>query len=190
MSPRSRANRRSTPARSTLTATGRAPSPVLTSARWTWAIEAAATGSPKLSNSEFDLRAERGLDDADRGLPAHRRHAVLQALEFEGDLGPDDVGPGREELAELDVGRAEPVDRAREAGEPIDIALGDQIGETERQAGDRRQTAPDRRRRTPPRGRKRSRRAPAAGRGRATTGSTSIRASSPNGSRRPPRSGG
>ena len=52
MSERSRPKRRSVPARSTLTATGRKPSLVCTSARWTWAIEAAATGSPKLSNSD------------------------------------------------------------------------------------------------------------------------------------------
>ena len=99
MSARSRANRRSVPARSTFTATGRTPSPVFTSARWTWAIEAAATGSPKLSNSKSIFVAERRLDDGDRGLAAHWRDAVLQPLELDGDLAADDVGTGRKELS-------------------------------------------------------------------------------------------
>ena len=34
---------------------------------------------------------------------AEGRQAVLQRLQFEGALGADDVGPGREELPELDV---------------------------------------------------------------------------------------
>ena len=46
-----------------------------------------------------------------------RRHAVLQPLQLRRDLGSDDVGPGREKLSELDVGRTQPIDRAGEAGE-------------------------------------------------------------------------
>ncbi len=65
----------------------------------------------------LDLGAEGGLDDGDRGLAAHRRHPVLQALELEGDLGPDDVGPGRQELPHLDVGGPEPIDRAGKSGQ-------------------------------------------------------------------------
>ena len=106
-----------------------------------------------------DFRAERRLDDADRGLAAHRRHPILQALQFERDFRPDDVGPGRQKLAHLDVGRAEPVDGAGEAGQAMHVAFGDEICDRERQARDRRQQARDRRRRTFPRARRRSRRA-------------------------------
>ena len=35
------------------------------------------------------------------------------------DLGADDVGPGGEKLSELDVGGAEPVDRAGKPVEPL-----------------------------------------------------------------------
>ena len=51
----------------------------------------------------------------DRDGARERRHAVLQRFELLDGRGPDDVGPGRQELAELDVGRAEPPDRDREA---------------------------------------------------------------------------
>ena len=139
MSARSRVNRRSMPARSTFTATARTPSPVFTSARWTWAIDAAAIGSPKFSNERIDLPAERGLDNADRGLAAHRSDAVLQALEIERDLRSDDIGTSRQELPELDVGRSQPVDRPGEAGQPVDVALGDEVCEAQRQARDGRQ---------------------------------------------------
>ena len=88
----------------------------------------------ELGEQRVDLRAEGRLDDGDRRLAAHRRHAVLQALEFERDLGPDDVGAGRQELAHLDVGGPEPVDGARQPGEPADVAPGDEVGERERQA--------------------------------------------------------
>ena len=49
-------------------------------------------------------------------LARERRHAVLQPLEVARDGDADDVGPGRQELAELDVGRAEPRQRRREPG--------------------------------------------------------------------------
>ncbi len=88
----------------------------------------------ELREHRLDLGAEGGLDDADRRLTAHRRHPVLQALELEGDLGPDDVGPGRQELPHLDVRGPEPVDRAGKSGQSPDVASGDEIGEGKRQA--------------------------------------------------------
>ena len=45
-----------------------------------------------------------------------RRHPVLQPLEVARRRDADDVGAGREELAELDVGRPEPGQRRREPG--------------------------------------------------------------------------
>ena len=57
-------------------------------------------------------------------------------FEFERDFRADDIGPGGEELAELDVGRAEAVDRPRKAHR---VAPGDQIGRAEAEAGERRQ---------------------------------------------------
>jgi hypothetical protein len=43
-----------------------------------------------------------------------RRHTVLQAFEIARERRADDIGPGRQELAELDVARAEPCQRRRE----------------------------------------------------------------------------
>ena len=60
MSERSRAKRRSTPGRNTLTATSRSPTSSRTRARCTCAIEAAATAGPKLTNT-----ASSGFSKAD-----------------------------------------------------------------------------------------------------------------------------
>ena len=43
-------------------------------------------------------------------------HLVLQHGEIERDVVADDIGPCRQELAELDVGRPEPDDRL---GQPV-----------------------------------------------------------------------
>ncbi len=88
---------------------------------------------------QIDLPAERGLDDADGGLAAHRSDAVLQALEIDRDPSSDDIGTSRQELPELDVGRSQPVDRPGEAGQPINVALGDEVCQAQRQARDGRQ---------------------------------------------------
>ena len=137
MSARSRANRRSTPARSTLTATGFAPSLRPDGRAMNLCDRGRGDRFAEALEQRVDLRAERRLDDADRGLAAHRRHPVLQALQFERDLGSDNIGPGRKKLAHLDVGRAEPVDGAGEAGQAMHVALRDQVGDRERQARDR-----------------------------------------------------
>ena len=47
----------------------------------------------------IDLPAERGLDNADRGLAAHRSDTVLQALEIERDLRSDDIGTSSTRIA-------------------------------------------------------------------------------------------
>ena len=66
-----------------------------------------------------DRPAERTFDGGD-GL-GHRKgfHAILQQGEVERDVVADDVGPRRQELAELDVGRAEPGDGS---GQPVAAA--------------------------------------------------------------------
>ena len=128
------------PGRRIFTATAlRAPS-AATSARCTCAIEAAATAGPKLA---IDLRkrlAERGGDGCFRFGLRERRHLVLQALKIARDLLADHVGAGRQELAELDVSRAEPGERC---GEPALAAFGarplDQPGERDRGLGRQRQ---------------------------------------------------
>ena len=60
-----------------------------------------------------DRPAERTFDGRD-GI-GHRKgfHAVLQQRQIERDVVADHVGTGGEELAELDIGRAEPCDRRR-----------------------------------------------------------------------------
>ncbi len=139
MSARSRANRRSIPARSTFTATGFAPSVRPDGRAMNLRDRGGGDRFAEAFEQRVDLRAERRLDDADRRLAAHRRHAILQALQFERDFRSDDVGPRRKELAHLDVRRAEPVDGAGKAGEAMDVAFGDEVRERERQARDRRQ---------------------------------------------------
>ena len=67
---RSTRKRRSTPGRSTFTATGLRPSGVATSARCTCAIEAAATGGPNDAKASLQRLAERGRDRALRPRPA------------------------------------------------------------------------------------------------------------------------
>ena len=61
---------------------------------------------------------EGGLDHADRLLLWERRNPVLQLLEIEGGIHADDVGPRRQELAELDVGGAEPRQSALQRTRP------------------------------------------------------------------------
>ena len=52
-----------------------------------------------------------------------RRHVVLQARELVGDVGRDQVGPRREDLAELGEGRAELLERLAQAGGPVRALL-------------------------------------------------------------------
>ena len=68
-----------------------------------------------------------------------RTVAVLQSLELNGHLAADDVRPRREELSQLDVRRAQSIDRPRETREAVAVAFGDHVGEGERQPQHRRQ---------------------------------------------------
>ena len=63
-----------------------------------------------------DRAAERALDGGDRLAARKGRHPVLQLGEVERHVVADDVGPRRQELAELDIGGAEPVDAPATAG--------------------------------------------------------------------------
>ena len=78
-----------------------------------------------------DRRLEAGVEAAQRALQAglyfgHRdrhgegRQAVLQPAEVVGELGPEDVGAGGEQLAELDRGGSQRLERAAQplAGPP------------------------------------------------------------------------
>jgi hypothetical protein len=84
--------------------------------------------------------AQRGGHGGFRLRARERRHAVLQALQVAGDRDADHVGPRRQELAELHIGRPEPGQRG---GEPVlGIAGGralDQAGDPHRQTRRRRQ---------------------------------------------------
>ena len=57
---------------------------------------------------------ERGRNRGFRLGLRERRHPVLQRFQVARQCGPDDIGTRREELAELDVGRAEPRQRGGE----------------------------------------------------------------------------
>jgi hypothetical protein len=106
---RSRRNRPPTLGRSTLTATVlRTPFGRPLPARWTCAMEAAATDGPKLAKT-----SDTGLSNAvflTTLPPPLAETAAFGPASFR-DRAPsdaDDVGPGGEKLAELDIGRAEP----------------------------------------------------------------------------------
>ena len=111
---RSAWKRRSTPGRSTLTATARGSAAVATVARCTCAIEAAATGGPKLAKT------------AATGLPNDAATAASASACGNGGIwscrrsrsrakrDADHVRPRRQELAELHVARPEPRQRRRQ----------------------------------------------------------------------------
>ena len=121
----------------------RAPSAVARRAWWTWAIEAAATGSPNSAKSSSMGRPRAA--STDRAPPPRAGRAACgpaAASRSRAAGDADDVGPGRQELAELDVGRPEPRQRRREAGGAVaGIAPLDQSGEAQAEARRRRQHA-------------------------------------------------
>ena len=66
---------------------------------------------------EFGNRtAERGLDGGACFGNRKRRHAILQEGQILGKFGADHIRAGGQELADLYVGGAEPLDRA---GQPV-----------------------------------------------------------------------
>ena len=85
------------------------------SASWTWAMDAAATGSPKRENMRVQRLAEFAFDGGARLGRRKWRQAVLQMLQRARDIGADDIGPRRQHLAELDMRGPETLQRARQA---------------------------------------------------------------------------
>ena len=71
-------------------------------------------GGAELGEMILELAAERFLDGAARLRHGERRQVVLQQRQLAGELGADDVGARRQELAELDVAGAEAGQRTRE----------------------------------------------------------------------------
>ena len=99
------ANSSSMPGRSTLTATSR---PSVVTARWTWAIEAAPTGTS--SNSRTGFRAARRTSvSMVRLISANGAggRSSWSCDRFRRRFLADQVGPGRQRLAELDRRRAD-----------------------------------------------------------------------------------
>ena len=85
-----------------------------TSPRCTCAIEAAATAGP--GRKRLRYRAfQRRRDHRFRLSLREWRQPVLQTFQVAGHMGSDHVGPGREKLSELEIGRPEPGQRARQA---------------------------------------------------------------------------
>ena len=106
----------SIPGRRTLTTTG---SPPGSRAGWTWAREAAPTGSGEIQEkTSASGRPKSSSIWRDDVLEALRGDLVLQAGELAGDLRREEVDPHGEELAELDE------DAAHLAGQGA-VAAGD-----------------------------------------------------------------
>ena len=87
-------------------------------ALWTWAMDAAATGSLKDRNSSRTGLPKAASTTRIACSCGKGRNPVLQLLEIEGGIHADDVGPRRQELAELDVGGAEPRQSALQRTRP------------------------------------------------------------------------
>ena len=105
MTRRSRCTSRPTDGRWTLTTTS---SPVSSVAAWTWAIDAAASGSgSKRSKTASSGRPRSSSTTARTHRERLGRHLVAAALELGHQLLGEDALAGRDDLAELDVGRAE-----------------------------------------------------------------------------------
>jgi len=73
----------------------------------TWAIEAGSDRRPELDEMMLELAAESFLDGRLRLGHGKRRQPVLQVSQIARDRGPDDVGSRGQELAELDIARAQ-----------------------------------------------------------------------------------
>jgi hypothetical protein len=76
-------------------------------------------GLVKRCKQRFERTRELGLDQRTRLASRKRRQAVLQACQVEGDLLAEEIGSGRQQLAELDEAgsqltkrRGEPLTRA------------------------------------------------------------------------------
>ncbi len=108
------------PGRSTFTATTCSPSARFRTALCTCAIDAAATGSEKLSNTASIGRADGRLDDRPRLGGGEGRQVVLHRAQRIGKLGTDHIGPRRKELPQLDVGGAEAAHGLRQAAPALD----------------------------------------------------------------------
>ncbi len=105
MTLRSACTRVATDGRCTLTTTR---SPVRSVAACTWAIDAAASGArSKSANTDSSGRAQLGLDHGAHGRPRLGRHLVAALLELADQLLGEEPFAAGDDLAELDVGRAE-----------------------------------------------------------------------------------
>ncbi len=80
----------------------------------------------------FERPAELGLDRRPRLVPRKRRQAILEARQIGRDLFAEDIGPGRQQLAELDEARPHFVERG---GEPLTRARGRRTAPTGKDPG-------------------------------------------------------
>ena len=102
------------PGRSTLTATS---SPSVVTAKCTWAIEAAATGFSSNALNTCSTGWPRSASIVARAAATgKRRQAILERCQIVGDVVAQEIGAGREALAELDEGRAHLLERR---GQPL-----------------------------------------------------------------------
>ena len=96
-----------------MTATSR---PSFRTAKWTCAIDALATGAASKLAKIASIGRPKAFSTMARATSVgKRRHAVLQPGELVGDVGRQEVAPGREHLAELDEDRAEPLEAQAQA---------------------------------------------------------------------------
>lgn len=104
-------------------------------------------GRPELRESVGKRLPQRALDGRDSLGLRERLHAILKRLEAAGGRKPDDIGPCRQELAELDVGRPKPRHGARQrAGATVGLSSRQLARQKKTSAGPQAEPAQDRRR--------------------------------------------
>ena len=92
------------------------------------------SGFVERRKQHFERPAELGLDQRPRLASRKGRQAILQARQIEGDLLAEEIGSGRQELAELDEARPQ---LAKCRGEPLTRARRRGGGTTRQRAADR-----------------------------------------------------
>ena len=161
-SERSRRKREATLGRSTLTATGMSHAVAFDLAAMHLRDRGGRDRRPEAGKSLRDRAFQRGRDRRFGLGLRKRRQPVLQRFEIARHHDADHVGPRREELAELEIGRTHPFQRARQPRSRFGAAPLDEPRQLQRELCRAAAPARDRRRRTRLRARTRNRRGQAA----------------------------
>ena len=80
----------------------------------------------------IDRPPEIGFDNGPRLIGGKRHHVVFEQRQRVGGIGADNVGACRQELAELDIGRPEPVERIGKPPAALTLAQAARLDQSRR----------------------------------------------------------